>query len=108
MQTSENLDATSRENEPLIKEKKKQENIQISLEAVDKIDKNLYNSKFESKNGILPDSKYFFEKIKNFLGLDLLSNLTYLNIMIGLSLFYVADTNFKLFTPFLLSSIGEF
>ncbi|XP_033218414.1 monocarboxylate transporter 12-like [Belonocnema kinseyi] len=66
--TSENLDATSKENEPLIKETKKQENIQISL--------------------------------------DLLSNLTFLNIMIGLSLFYAADTNFKLFTPFFLSSIG--
>ena len=82
--------------------------MQISLQAVDKMEKNLTSdSHFETKKGILPISKFYLKKIKDFLGLDLLSNLTYLNIMIGLSLFYVADTNFKLFTPFFLTSIGE-
>lgn len=61
--------------------------------------------KIENLN--FPRNQSYFEKLKDFLGLDFLSDLTYLNIMIGLSLLYVADTNFKLVTPFFLINIGE-
>ncbi|XP_033324546.2 monocarboxylate transporter 2 [Megalopta genalis] len=48
----------------------------------------------------------YFDKIKETLDLDLLKNGVYLNVIIGLSLYYVAESNFKLMTPFFLTSIG--
>ncbi|XP_031828547.1 monocarboxylate transporter 12-like isoform X2 [Nomia melanderi] len=48
----------------------------------------------------------YLSKIKETLDLDLLKNGVYLNVIIGLSLYYVAESNFKLMTPFFLSSIG--
>lgn len=49
----------------------------------------------------------FVKRIKTTFDLDLLKNSTYLNVSLGCSLFYVAETNFKLITPFFLSNIGE-
>ncbi|KAK1129011.1 hypothetical protein K0M31_020145 [Melipona bicolor] len=48
----------------------------------------------------------YFKKIKETFDLDLLKDGVYLNIVIGLSLYYVAESNFKLMTPFFLTSIG--
>nr|XP_012228858.1 PREDICTED: uncharacterized protein LOC105675931 [Linepithema humile] len=48
----------------------------------------------------------FLKKIKKTFDLDLLTNSTYLNVSLGCSIFYVAETNFKLITPFFLSNIG--
>lgn len=48
----------------------------------------------------------FMKKIVLFFDLDLLKNSIYLNVIIGLSFYYVAEMNFKLMTPFFLSSIG--
>ncbi|XP_076648267.1 monocarboxylate transporter 12 [Halictus rubicundus] len=48
----------------------------------------------------------YFSKIKETLDLDLLKDGVYLNVIIGLSLYYVAESNFKLMTPFFLTSIG--
>jgi hypothetical protein len=48
------------------------------------------------------------KKIKTTFDLDLLKDSIYLNVSLGCSLFYVAETNFKLMTPFFLSNIGEF
>lgn len=45
-------------------------------------------------------------KIKEIFDLDLFKDSIYLNIIVGLSLYYVAESNFKLMTPFFLSSIG--
>ncbi|XP_016919323.1 monocarboxylate transporter 2-like isoform X1 [Apis cerana] len=45
-------------------------------------------------------------KIKETFDLDLFKDGVYLNIIVGLSLYYVAESNFKLMTPFFLSSIG--
>ncbi|KAK2585107.1 hypothetical protein KPH14_008618 [Odynerus spinipes] len=45
-------------------------------------------------------------KIKETFDLDLLKDTVYLNVIIGTSLYYVAESNFKLMTPFFLSSIG--
>ncbi|XP_043267637.1 uncharacterized protein [Venturia canescens] len=60
--------------------------------------------------GIKGNKKDWFgstlKTISNFLDLDLLKNTVYLNVIIGLSLFNVAETNFKLMTPFFLRSIG--
>lgn len=49
----------------------------------------------------------YFKKIKETFDLDLLKDAVYLNIVIGLSLYYVAESNFKLMTPFFLTSIGK-
>ncbi|XP_017755349.1 PREDICTED: monocarboxylate transporter 12-like [Eufriesea mexicana] len=48
----------------------------------------------------------YFKKIKETFDLDLLKNGVYLNVIVGLSLYYVAESNFKLMTPFFLTSIG--
>ncbi|KZC12316.1 Monocarboxylate transporter 12 [Dufourea novaeangliae] len=48
----------------------------------------------------------FLGKIMETFDLDLLKNGVYVNVIIGLSLYYVAESNFKLMTPFFLSSIG--
>ncbi|XP_017789942.1 PREDICTED: uncharacterized protein LOC108572253 [Habropoda laboriosa] len=48
----------------------------------------------------------FLEKIKETFDLDLLKDSVYLNVIIGSSLYYVAESNFKLMTPFFLASIG--
>ncbi|XP_076393499.1 monocarboxylate transporter 2 isoform X2 [Megachile rotundata] len=47
----------------------------------------------------------YMEKIKETFDLDLLKDGVYLNVVIGSSLYYVAESNFKLMTPFFLSSI---
>ncbi|XP_012176466.1 monocarboxylate transporter 12 isoform X1 [Bombus terrestris] len=47
----------------------------------------------------------YLRKIKETFDLDLLKDGIYLNIVIGLSLYYVAESNFKLMTPFFLTSI---
>lgn len=49
----------------------------------------------------------FLKKMKETFDLDLLKDSVYLNVIIGLSLYYVAESNFKLMTPFFLSSIGK-
>jgi len=56
---------------------------------------------------ISPQKKSFIMKIKATFDLDLLKNSTYLNVALGCSFFYVAESNFKLMTPFFLSDIGK-
>ncbi|XP_076762853.1 monocarboxylate transporter 2-like [Xylocopa sonorina] len=48
----------------------------------------------------------FLGKIKETFDLDLLKNGVYLNVIAGSSLYYVAESNFKLMMPFFLASIG--
>lgn len=47
-----------------------------------------------------------WKKVVNFMDLDLLKDPIYLNLVFGLSIFYVAEQNFKMVTPFFFSSIG--
>ncbi|XP_031338936.1 uncharacterized protein LOC116167647 isoform X2 [Photinus pyralis] len=47
-----------------------------------------------------------WSKIVNFMDLDLLKDPIYLNLVFGLSIFYVAEQNFKMVTPFFFDSIG--
>ena len=53
-----------------------------------------------------PKEKSFLKKIVVFMDLDLLKDPIYLNLVFGLSVFYVAEQNFKMLTPFFLSNIG--
>ncbi|XP_071558484.1 uncharacterized protein [Temnothorax nylanderi] len=53
-----------------------------------------------------PKKESFMKKIKATFDLDLLKNFTYLNVVLGCSFVYVAESNFKLMTPFFLSDIG--
>lgn len=56
---------------------------------------------------VSPKKESFTKKIKATFDLDLLKDSTYLNVSLGCSLFYVAESNFKLMTPFFLSNFGE-
>ncbi|KAF5270117.1 hypothetical protein FQA39_LY08529 [Lamprigera yunnana] len=47
-----------------------------------------------------------WQKIVDFMDLDLLKDPIYLNLVFGLSIFYVAEQNFKMVTPFFFDSIG--
>ncbi|XP_011156579.1 monocarboxylate transporter 1 [Solenopsis invicta] len=60
------------------------------------------------ENGSIPSEKKesFLQKIKATFDLDLFKNPTYLNVVLGCSFFYVAESNFKLMNPFFLSDIG--
>lgn len=51
------------------------------------------------KNGL-------WQKVVEFMDLDLLKDPIYLNLVFGLSMFYVAEQNFKMVTPFFFKSIG--
>ncbi|XP_012532558.1 monocarboxylate transporter 12 [Monomorium pharaonis] len=55
---------------------------------------------------ISPKKESFVKKIKATFDLDLLKNFTYLNVALGCSFYYVAESNYKLMTPFFLLSIG--
>ncbi|XP_020283491.1 monocarboxylate transporter 13-like [Pseudomyrmex gracilis] len=48
----------------------------------------------------------FLKQIMTMFDLDLLKDSVYLNVILGCSIFYVAESNFKLLTPFFLSNIG--
>lgn len=48
----------------------------------------------------------FWQKTVKFMDLDLLKDPIYLNLLFGLSVFYVAEQNFKMVTPFFLQNIG--
>lgn len=62
----------------------------------------------ENKQEELPKTASFMNRIRTTFDLDLLKDSIYLNVSLGCSFFYVAETNFKLMTPFFLSSIGKF
>lgn len=47
-----------------------------------------------------------WKKIVVFMDFDLLKDPIYLNLVFGLSMFYVAEQNFKMVTPFFLNRIG--
>ncbi|XP_065079895.1 uncharacterized protein LOC135702779 [Ochlerotatus camptorhynchus] len=48
----------------------------------------------------------FFQRFTALMDVGLLRDVIYLNILFGLSIFYVAEMNFKMVTPFFLSSLG--
>lgn len=50
--------------------------------------------------------KSMWKKIVDFMDFDLLKDPIYLNLVFGLSIFYVAEQNFKMVTPFFFENIG--
>lgn len=48
-----------------------------------------------------------WSRFSTFMDLDLLKDPVFLNILFGLSIFYVAELNFKMVVPFFLADLGH-
>lgn len=48
----------------------------------------------------------FWKKFASFMDVEMLKDRRYLNILFGLSIFYVAEMSFKMITPFFLANLG--
>ncbi|XP_055714008.1 uncharacterized protein LOC129808224 [Phlebotomus papatasi] len=53
-----------------------------------------------------PKKQSFWKRFSSIMDLDILRDRIYLNILFGLSIFYVAEMNFKMVTPFFLANLG--
>lgn len=53
-----------------------------------------------------PPKISFWRRFIELMDVSLLKDPAYLNILFGLSIFYVAEMNFKMVTPFFFASIG--
>lgn len=53
-----------------------------------------------------PKKESFWRRFANLMDIGLLKDGIYLNILFGLSIFYVAEMNFKMVTPFFLANLG--
>lgn len=53
-----------------------------------------------------PAKKGFWRRFIELMDVSLLKDPGYLNILFGLSIFYVAEMNFKMVTPFFFASLG--
>lgn len=54
----------------------------------------------------LPKKESFWRRFATLMDIGLLKDGIYLNILFGLSIFYVAEMNFKMVTPFFLANLG--
>jgi hypothetical protein len=64
------------------------------------------NGKSKSEVSTSPSHNSYWKRVVHFMDLDLLKDLIYLNILFGLSIFYVAELNFKMIVPFFLHDLG--
>jgi hypothetical protein len=62
--------------------------------------------KDEPKLSTHPSHESYWKRVVHFMDLDLLKDPIYLNILFGLSIFYVAEVNFKMVVPFFLHDLG--
>lgn len=62
--------------------------------------------KDEPKLSTHPSHESYWKRVVHFMDLDLLKDPIYLNILFGLSTFYVAEVNFKMVVPFFLHDLG--
>lgn len=53
-----------------------------------------------------PKKESFWRRFANLMDVGILKDGIYLNILFGLSIFYVAEMNFKMVTPFFLANLG--
>lgn len=53
-----------------------------------------------------PPKAGFWRRFANLMDVDILKDKIYLNILFGLSIFYVAEMNFKMVTPFFFANLG--
>lgn len=56
---------------------------------------------------IPPVKQSFWRRFIALMDVSLLKDRGYLNILFGLSIFYVAEMNFKMITPFFFASLGK-
>lgn len=54
----------------------------------------------------MPPKVPIWKRFAELMDVDLLKDIIYLNILFGLSIFYVAEMNFKMVTPFFLANLG--
>lgn len=74
----------------------------------------LMNKKASIDNGktmdegieMAPTKVGFWRRFANLMDVDILKDKIYLNILFGLSIFYVAEMNFKMVTPFFFANLG--
>jgi hypothetical protein len=64
------------------------------------------DDKIEPRMSASPSHISCWKRVVNFMDLDLLKDFIYLNILFGLSIFYVAELNFKMIVPFFLNDLG--
>jgi len=64
------------------------------------------DNKKKSKVSTSATHNSYWKRVVHFMDLDLLKDLVYLNILFGLSIFYVAELNFKMIVPFFLNDLG--
>lgn len=70
--------------------------------------------KYSNENGkaldqgieMAPTKAGFWRRFANLMDVDILKDKIYLNILFGLSIFYVAEMNFKMVTPFFFANLG--
>lgn len=73
--------------------------IKLKVNSFDKIEEKLTeDSKIEKTS--------FWKRFADLMDVDLLKDLKFLNILFGLSIFYVAEMNFKMITPFFFNDLG--
>nr|CAD7398446.1 unnamed protein product [Timema cristinae] len=65
-------------------------------------EENKHNNNIKGKK----KKKSYWRRFVTFMDLDLLKDLSYLNILFGLSVFYVAELNFKMIVPFFFANLG--
>lgn len=53
-----------------------------------------------------PKKQSFWKRFADLMDVDLLKDKIFLNILFGLSIFYVAEMNFKMITPFFFANLG--
>lgn len=53
-----------------------------------------------------PAKPGFWRRFVDLMDISLLKDLSYLNLLFGLSIFYVAEMNFKMITPFFFANLG--
>lgn len=53
-----------------------------------------------------PKKLGFWRRFADLMDVDILKDKIYLNILFGLSIFYVAEMNFKMVTPFFFANLG--
>jgi hypothetical protein len=64
------------------------------------------DGKKKSGGSTPPNHDSYWKRVVHFMDLDLLKDLIYLNILFGLSIFYVAELNFRMVVPFFLHDLG--
>uniref|UniRef100_A0A1Q3G203 Putative monocarboxylate transporter n=2 Tax=Culex tarsalis TaxID=7177 RepID=A0A1Q3G203_CULTA len=77
-----------------------------SFARVPKTPKRIETVKSELGLEMVKPKVSFLQRFTALMDVGLLRDIIYLNILFGLSIFYVAEMNFKMVTPFFLASLG--